>query len=374
MHDLKSVLSEAAGDGIISIDQAEKLAPYLTERGVRADDVRSAHHEDVLGEVVDTETPRFVRGFHDILITIGVIVALVGIWGIASIIPVFVAIIILAEILVRRERLALPAVALTAAWTVAIAAAEVSYYPDGLKNLSDMMQILVVMVPFPVLLAVFYWRYRIPLSLAATLGSALAVCTVLILSLLSKLTGSSNFILEHSLISSLLFLIAALSLFAVAMRFDLKDPLRETRNSDVAFWLHLSTAPALLYAIVSVIFTMQSGSATFTLASTHTSDAFIVIAVVLVLMLVGLVIDRRAFVTAGLVSLGVALARLFKESGANPGGYVFVILFIVGLVVLVIGVGWPFFRRAVLAPLPDAMRAKLPPVRWAEDKQPAVEL
>ena len=40
-----------------------------------------------------------------------------------------------------------------------------------------------------------------------------------------------------------------------------------------------------------------------------------------------------------------------------------VALLIVGVVVLTIGVGWPWFRRLVVLTLPPSLQAKLPPLR-----------
>ena len=48
-------------------------------------------------------------------------------------------------------------------------------------------------------------------------------------------------------------LVFAVALFSLAMQFDLADRLRVTRRSDVAFWLHLAAAPALLYAIFAAL-------------------------------------------------------------------------------------------------------------------------
>ncbi len=85
----------------------------------------------------DTETPRFVRGFHDVLITIGVAVALGGLWGLAALYAVLPAIIVLSEILVRRQRLALLTVSLTIAlfcWTVLLMS---FYFKPGTAFFND---------------------------------------------------------------------------------------------------------------------------------------------------------------------------------------------------------------------------------------------
>ncbi len=114
MPELKLILDEATREGIIPVQAAERLLPFLIERGVRADGQPVEQRAEPTA-FSDTETPSFVRGFHDVLITIGIIVALAGLWGIASVFAVLPAIVVLAEILVRRQRPALPAVVLTVA-------------------------------------------------------------------------------------------------------------------------------------------------------------------------------------------------------------------------------------------------------------------
>ncbi|MFB2561874.1 hypothetical protein [Rhizobium sp. IMFF44] len=121
MSELKVALEDAAGEGIISSGQAERLLPYLAARNIGvlpAQALSSQHGQDDPNPLEDTEAPRFVRGFHDVLITIGVIVLLIGLWGLANRYAPILAIVVLAEILVRRQRLALPAVVLTVALAV----------------------------------------------------------------------------------------------------------------------------------------------------------------------------------------------------------------------------------------------------------------
>ena len=54
-----------------------------------------------------------MRGFHDILITVGIVVLLLGLGTLVNFLGVLPAIIVLAEWFVRRQRLALPAFTLT---------------------------------------------------------------------------------------------------------------------------------------------------------------------------------------------------------------------------------------------------------------------
>jgi hypothetical protein len=372
MQTLKSVLEGAAGEGIISAEQAGTLLPYMEARGVSlrepshmaAIDIAGPAEDPAITPVEDTEAPRFIRGFHDVLITIGVAIAMAGVWGIGAFLAALPAIIILAEILVKRQRLALPAVLLTLLYTHWIFVTALVMREELFGAQTDpMLDFLMTVLPFAILLPPFYWRYRIPLSLSLWFLSLAAVALGLVFLALTRLTGSADVIADHSMLSAGIFLAAALTLFAVAMSYDLSDRLRVSRRSDIAFWLHLVTAPALLYATLCFVFLGDFANDTLFSSNKGLPEALIIVAIVVVLMGIGLTIDRRAFVTSGLLSLGLATASLLQRTAAAPESYVFLTLLIVGVVVLIIGIGWPHFRRWTVAPLPVALKERLAPLR-----------
>ncbi|CAN7542024.1 hypothetical protein LJR030_005537 [Rhizobium sp. LjRoot30] len=371
MQNLKSVLDAAAGEGIISTEQASTLVPYLEERGVTfsartdtgATDIAGPRGGDAIAPVEDTEAPRFIRGFHDVLITIGIVIVLSGIWGIGSFFAALPAIIILAEVLVRRQRLALPAVVLTIAYIQWIFVVTLIGLDEAFgESVDPVLQFLVMAVPFPVALLPFYWRYRIPLSLGLLILSVFTLALALVFMGLSRATGDPDFVSNRPAISSTILLVTALGLFAVAMWYDLSDRLRISRRSDIAFWLHLVAAPALLYSMLAFVFLGKFDSSIFS-GDAGATKALVVVGIVILFMAVGLIIDRRAFVTSGLVSLGLATASILQKMQAQPESYAFATLLIVGLIVLTIGVGWPHFRRWIFAALPPALKEKLPPLR-----------
>ncbi len=374
MSELKVALEEAVGEGIISSGQAERLLPYLTGKNIGALSAGHGFSEppspDDSNPLEDTEAPRFVRGFHDVLITIGIVVLLIGLWGLANRYLSLLAIVVLAEILVRRQRLALPAVVLTVAlvfWLFHTAISYVGSTPALVDNFT--IAAIVVAVPFPPLLALFYWRYRVPLALALFLFSLFGLFLAAVFYVAGTVTGSSNVPVDYPIQTLMILLVTALGSFALAMRFDLSDPSRVTRRSDVAFWLHLATAPALLYSTVLLALRLElaSGGTVFTNLTDALFGGYMqavtVLAAVLVMMLIGLVIDRRAFVTAGLVSLGLATAAILRHNNAGLDKVGFLVLMIVGLVVLVIGIGWVDLRRIIVRRLPAGMQARLPALR-----------
>lgn len=372
MQTLKSVLDGAAGEGILSAEQASTLLPYMEARGValaapseaRVLDIAGPAEDRAIAPVEDTEAPRFIRGFHDVLITIGVAIVMAGVWGIGAFLAALPAIIILAEILVKRQRLALPAVLLTLLYAHWIGITTILLLDDVLgAEKSPYLDFLLTTLPFALLLPPFYWRYRIPLSLSLWFLSLAAVALGLVFLALARLTGSADVITDHPMLSAGIFLASALVLFGVAMAYDLSDRFRVSRRSDIAFWLHLVTAPALLYSTLCFVFLGDFANDTLFSSDKGLPEALVIVAIVVVLMGIGLAIDRRAFVTSGLLSLGFATASLLQRTAAAPESYVFLTLLIVGVVVLTIGIGWPHFRRWTVAPLPLALKEKLPPLR-----------
>ncbi|MGN7804992.1 hypothetical protein ACTJKE_20050 [Ensifer sp. 22521] len=364
MTELNRALAGAAEKGIISANQVRDLEAYLADRGMifgpTAPDAAAERQDAALDAraAEDSEQPRFVRGFHDILITIGVIVVLIGLWGLGGPFATLPVILILAEILVRRQRLALPSVALTVAlvhWVGTTSLWFVSEQEDAWKPL---VFALAYLSAFPIPLALFYWRYRVPLALSGLMVSIALVCVVAILLALEKILGIDLANETHFILLALTVLVGALGLFAAAMRYDVSDPQRETARSDTAFWLHLAAAPALLYALMGLVF-LSNGGSTWWDGQAGFGQAVAAILIVAAFMLVGLVIDRRAFVTSGLLSLGGAIWTMLSQTGASLDSYVFIAFAVVGVTVLFIGIFWQRLRRMVMDLLPQTITARL---------------
>ncbi|MBB4572167.1 hypothetical protein [Rhizobium lentis] len=358
MTELKSILDEAARQGLISQEAGGRLLPFLTARGVAVVEPQPSASDGLAWS--DTETPRFVRGFHDVLITIGVVVGLGGLWGLSALYAVLPATIVLSEILVRRQRLALPAVSLTIAlfcWTCLLMS---RFFPPWTPTATSFgAEATQFVAGFPIILGAYYARYRVPLSLALSIMSALAFVLTLLLRVVQWASGNPAFFLDHPIVLAQVALVCALGLFAVALYFDIGDRLRRTTRSDIAFWLHLGAAPALLYSTVSLL---SFGEDVRILdVANMSSRTPVVVATVAMLMLIGLIIDRRAFVTSGLLSLGVAIFSVFRQGSATVDTYIFTTLIIVGAIVLIIGTGWMPLRRLVLRALPPTIANRLPP-------------
>ncbi len=355
-------VDEALSEGILSNEQAGRLKILFASHGVVEAAGRAASPEID----TDSEAPRFLRGFHDILITIGVVAALAGLWGVASagamgsfIGPVvtLIAIIPLAEFLVFRQRLALPAFVLTVFTVVAA-----GYLGEALSGDikfrfgEEAGGALAALLAFGALVP-FYWRYKVPVALAAMIAAAAGTAFLTVLTLVA---GSSE--APSPRLVGLLGFVFAAGLFAAAMWFDLSDRLRRTRRSDVAFWLHMIAAPSLLYSAFAMVFGI-SGFNNSDAPAPQMETALMALGIIVVLMLVGVIIDRRAFVTSGLISLGVALYALFYQVGISASGLTPFVVLMVGVTVLLLGTGWVRLRSLMLTAFPASLREKLPPAK-----------
>ncbi len=360
-------VDQALGEGVVTADQALRLKALFIANGiVEAGDGSPENNDGSM--IVDSEAPRFLRGFHDILITIGVVTALSGLWGVAVAalgnemagpLAVLLGIIPLAEFLVRRQRLALPAFALTVFAAVA-GSFLAAMFSSNLGNSSDgFWRGLLAFAGQMLVLAPFYRRYRVPAALAALIVSVFGLGWLASVLIASGLIGQGP---DSPQLVGAIGLVFALGLFSIAMRDDQSDLTRVSRRSDVAFWLHLVAAPALLYSTFIAVL----GGADFNAelgGGTDYATAIVTLAIVAVLMLIGIAIDRRAFVTAGLASLGGALYALFYREGVDFSGLSGFVALMVGATVLMIGTGWNRFRKILLGVLPASLQLRLPPVK-----------
>lgn len=372
---LKKALDDAAAENIISADQSSQLQLFLNNRGLlplEAADQQVAAWPDLSAPVdaephsavAASETPRLIRGFHDILITIGVVTAVGGLWGLVGAPAAIIAVWLLAEFLVIRQRLALPAFVLTILFVATIAATSSDWIGFAEQASGEIIGPLLLFFAVPLTLVPFYWRFRIPVALAALILSAILWTLYLVLATIAA-AGSDgslgNALAAMPQMTGAIAMAFAMLMFAVAMYFDMRDPQRLTRRSDVAFWLHLGAAPALLYAAFA-LFLFDSGVELWWGDNPGLRQAATALAIISALMLIGIVIDRRAFVTSGLISLGAAIVVIARETNIDMSELAALPVFLVGLIVLTLGTGWQFLRRVIVVNLPDSVQRKVPPV------------
>lgn len=340
-------LQGAVRAGILSPPQLEALATYL--EGLRQPSISS----------VDAEELRFVRGFHDIFISIGIGTLLFGLfffltftrnWGL-NFAGMAVAIWVLSEIFARRMRLALPSFILSIlflpATLLAVIFVTADLMPgassDGSQKLQTAMDslpgsaLVLLTVAATAIAALHYWRFRVPVGVAV-------ICSGAICSLLAAAHAvDENFVGDYL---PWIGLAAGLSAFAAAMYFDSRDLTRRTVNSDKAFWLHFLAAPLMVHSLQTLIMSglYNTGAGELVLAS-------MMITLVLMLAFVALLVDRRAILVSGLGYFGVAVSMLLWNAEVSNMTGVSVTLLVLGSFILLLGSAWVPLRRKLLAHL-----------------------
>ncbi len=205
---------------------------------------------------------------------------------------------------------------------------------------------------------VFYLRFRLPFSLGLA-GFGLAVF-IIVAALVA------NFELTQQFISPLLLGLGVL-LFLAGVWFDARDPQRATRFSDNGFWLHFAAAPLILrgaFGLIGSIFGAPDGlssSMAFNDGSA-TAHAALTLAVVALLGVISLLINRRVLIVSTLITTGIALSILMDAVGLGAGALAASVLIVLGAFVLILGASWHTARRALLGWVkPDGAWARVFP-------------
>lgn len=354
----ESELEAAVAAGALSPEAADALRNYVAGRRATP--------------AVDEEHFRLLTGFNDIFVSVAAVILLVAMaWIGQSIPPVigedgpspFSGLLVaasawgLAEFFTRRRRMALPSIILLLAFVggmfALMSTTLVLAIGDGQVENDNGMGALILGAGAAAAAAaawVHWRRFMVPITIAAGAAAVVGVA----LALIAWIVGDGE-ALRTTLLAFALLL--GLGVFLFAMRWDASDPRRETRRSDVAFWLHLLSAPLIVHPI-------------FTLLGLTDGDASVIegVTVLLVYVLLGLAalaIDRRALLVSALAYVLWALSDLFERFGAIELNFALTAL-VIGSALLLLSAFWHQARRAVVRPLPAQVRAKLPVLDTAQ--------
>ena len=344
------LLEASIARGILTSEQVDRLRELSREMNGRP-------------EPSDDEKLRFISGFGDIFVALGIVLFVGstaylsghGLGAAATWTIVAGLAWLLAEFFTRKRRMALPSIllllifALSAFMSLAFIVDATGPHPGQgwvVDSLGLDVQrpglIAVAALLAAGLVAVHYYRFRVPITIAAG-AAALAGCAIAgVFAVAPDFAGRS---------AHLLVLACGLAVFAAAMRFDLSDPARLTRRTDVAFWLHLLAAPLIVHPLVAVLL---AG-----LTAPPTSAALAVLLVFLLLGFVAVLIDRRALLVSGLAYAGYAFATLISQAGI-VGQTAPATMLALGAFVLLLSAGWRPLRAALLRILPIRLSDRLP--------------
>ena len=294
---------------------------------------------------VDDERFRLVTGFNDIFVVIACALSLVSVAWIGAVLAPWVGGLAaaalawgLAEFFTRKRRMALPSIVLLLAFEGGLFAAGVLYFERTQAS-------FVVASVLALAGAWLHWRrFHVPITMAAGVGAAVGSVVALLLELAP---AAANW-------TAVISFVAGIAIFALAMRWDATDRLRQTRRSDVAFWLHLLAAPLLVRATFAAL-GVSNGE-------TSLLQALAVVALYVTIALVSLAIDRRALMVAALGYVLYTFSTLLKQYGVVSMSFAITALAL-GSTLLLLSAFWHTSREVVLKRLPLTLQLRLPPSR-----------
>ncbi len=360
-------LMAAVEAGAISRDNAQRLEAFLKARN---DPERG----------LDSENLRFLTNFNDVFLTIGLAVLMTGLsvlsgltaWNIFGLdriaqggsaaafgvlsnakmaailtpIPVLIAAWLLAEYFCGRRRLLLPSMALSIVIVVATGmliaailmppseAMIVNIFSQTFDTVIQQISYLAFGAGALAACAIFL-RFRLPFSLFLL---ALSVAGLFYTAVARIDNGNLIF-------GGIATLIAGAATLAIAIWFDARDPMRASRTSDHAFWLHMAAAPQIIFGMRGLV--LGSG-----FAPAGPADATVMLLVLIAFAIISLLLNRRALIVSGLVSFATALWVLVNEVGGGGLNTLMLTALLVGGAIVLLGGGWRTARRFVLRYVP----------------------
>ena len=333
-----------------------------------------AHIEQQRATVIpDEEQFRLLTGFNDIFVSVAAAILLFALAWIGHRIgaalgtdfagegpsffgPLFVAAAswALALYFTAKRRMALPSILLllTFVGSVFAAALMILGLTVGEARIDESPQLAGLLGGVAAAIAAgaawLHWRrFKVPITIAA---GAAAVAGVVIGLILFSLPGSTDGILSHYIFLSTVLLLG-IGIFLFAMWWDGSDRARLTRRSDVAFWLHLLAAPMIVHPVFTLL-GLNDGNASV-------AEGAIVVLLYIAMGLTALAIDRRALLVSALAYVLWALSDLLKRFGAVELNVALTAL-VIGSALLLLSAFWHQARGAVVRPLPESLRERLP--------------
>ncbi|MEO5772793.1 MAG: hypothetical protein ABIQ32_01565 [Sphingomicrobium sp.] len=362
-------LDEAVAAGAISADAADALRAYVERQ-------RST-------TVPDEEQFRLITGFNDIFVSIAAAILLFAMGWIGQQIgqstglqiesdgpsPVGPALIAasawgLALFFTAKRRMALPSILLLLAFLGGVVATTafslmLAVGPERFNDNEALSgTVAAVAAAVGAAAAWLHWRqFRVPITVAAGAAAVAGIAVALLVAAL----GDNVENMRDLILGFVLML--GIGMFLFAMWWDGSDRERITRRADVAFWLHLLAAPMIVHPVFTLL-GLNDGNATI-------GEGFVVILLYVVLGITALAIDRRALLVSALAYVLFALQAMFREFGAVELNVALTAL-VIGSALLLLSAFWHQARAAIVQPLPDGLRERLPVLnRAAFIPQPA---
>lgn len=311
-----------------------------------SDDVQSFRNfiaENNHSPSVDEENIKLVGSFNDIFVVIACCLLLFSSLFALQTIDIIIAKVCfvaiawgLAEFFVLKRKMAFPAIVLLGTFVWGIFTLVLSFFPEQ-SHVGLFVSALITTV-----VTYLHWlRFNVPITVAA--GTAALAC-VIIAGVLSVFPEATHLILP-------LAFLCGLASFTFAMYWDTSDKQRVTNKSDVAFWLHLISAPLIIHPIFSSLNVLGGNE----------SIAAIITVIVLygLMTLVSLIIDRRAFMVSSLIYVVYAFTSIFELLG-NIGNSLALTGVLIGAALLLLSASWHIARGVIVSNLPAKIQQYVP--------------
>jgi len=336
----ETTLQKAIADGLLTADLADRL------RALAAAEARPE----------DPEKLRFISGFGDIFVSIGLVLffmAVLLIGGntgnrdyLGGAICFFSW--VFSEIFSRKQKLALPSILLTIIFLFGFFF-QISILFYGMAYYDIKTALTEQMLPIPLLFctgisALYYWRFRTPITPALAVSCLFSAISAYVY---------WEYRMDIEKILPFIAISFGITSFAAALLLDFNDQDREKTTSDIAFWLHFLSAPLIIHPLMFWIGIFD-----------EKINPFLILGIFLILSTLSLAIDRRSIIVSGMFYAGAAIFYLTetdisRQSGAITLQVTYSILFM-GLFIILISAGWTPIRRILLSLLPLRIRRLLP--------------
>lgn len=316
----------------------------------------------------EDEPFEFFRGFSEIFIAVGLIILLSGLVSLMSLVgiasglfmavPAGIAVVAwwMAGYFTRKRRMVLPSIVLLVAFGTGVGGVVMALqvrqdFPNPVAAIQ------MITLTGAAAMALWYWRFKLPVAmffLGLSLLAALYVAWASpadVVAFWERGSLEGLFDLGDGAGFGVATLGFGLAAFSAAMWFDMRDPYRLGRHAATGFWLHLLAAPALVNTVALTLLNIGGTVGILALAGA-----------LFVISLLALVIDRRSFVTAGMIYIGLVIAWLIRGEGEGEFGHWVAILIVLGGFITALGTFWVPLRARLMRALPDFPgKHRLPP-------------
>lgn len=295
------------------------------------------------GPTVDEENFKLISGFNDIYVVIACLLLLISSsWALRAFSETLAVLTLpilswgLAEFFVLKRKMALPAIVLLMSFVGGAFALGLH-----LSQALDDSAFIVASALSAVATFIHWQRFKVPITIAVGGGAVIAFL------ISSTITFFPN--LKES-VTTMIF-ISGLMAFIYAMYWDASDRTRTSHHSDVAFWLHLVSAPLIVHPVFSNLGILTGSESLY--------GVLTILALYLGMTFISIIVDRRAFMVSSLAYVLYALYKYLETFGSIDYGFALTGT-LIGSALLLLSAFWHPTRIVLLKMLPSSVKRYVP--------------